>query len=97
MKDHDKYEYVEVALPKKHPAVQRLIAYSDKSGIPLRVLVKSAAFLAYTDDEEGKEKPSPRPAKRVRKEKEKTEKIQGVKPSDAAREAARDFLEDDGF
>lgn len=52
MKDHDKYVYVEIALPKDNQAVQNLLARSERTTTPLRVLVKEATILAYADEEE---------------------------------------------
>jgi hypothetical protein len=92
-KDHEKYIYVEVALPRDHPAVQNLVNQSEVSAIPLRVLVKSAAILAYATDEERTET-SPKIVKPAKKKRTK-----GGDPviSDAARESASNLLDDMGF
>ncbi len=92
MKDHDKYIYVEVALPKDNPAVDNLVAYSAKSGLPLRALVKSAAILAYSDEDE-----VAKPREVAKKPRKKKANNDGPVISDAARDAASSFLDDLGF
>ncbi|SRR6266702_3668318 len=97
MKDHEKYWYVEIALPKDNQAAQRMVEHAEKSAIPLRVLIKSASILAYTDEADEERKPASK--KKVdRKLKKKHEaKVSGVVVTDAARDAASSLLDDMGF
>jgi len=56
MRDHEKYYYVEVALPKDNPAIQRMAAESERLDTPLSVLAKQACINAYSEDD-GSEQP----------------------------------------
>lgn len=96
-KDHDKYVYVEVALPRDNPAVQNLLRESEKTDIPLRVLVKAAAIQTYaTDEDSDEERTDPKPKTAKPPTKKRTKNNDAV-ISDEAKEAASAFLDDLGF
>lgn len=42
-----KYIYVEVALPRRHPATQRLLAKSKETATPLTILIRQAVIKEY--------------------------------------------------
>ncbi len=93
MKDHEKYEYVEVALPKDNQAVQRMLAYSERYAKPMRAIVREAAIENWTEDD-GTE--VMRHAKTTKKSAKRT-KAKGAVITDASKESANSLLDDMGF
>ncbi len=66
MRDHEKYYYVEIALPKENPAIQKMAAESERLDTPLSVLAKLACINAYSD-EEGEQPKTSRPRTKGKK------------------------------
>lgn len=89
----EKYHYVEVALPKENPAIERMVAEAERLDLPLRVLIKQACINAYTPDED-------EPERVVKPKKPATRKKKAVADSSTVPEHAEDsasaFL-DEGF
>lgn len=97
MRNPDKYYYVEVALPKDNPAIESMVAESERLDLPLRVLIKQACINTYTPDEDMSEElpaRSAKPKKRAAPHKKKVTGSDDV-PSTAF-DSASAFL-DEGF
>lgn len=93
MRDPEKYLYVEIALPREHPAVLQMLAEAERLDLPLRTIVKSACLDVYGDSEL-EQKP-----RRVVKKKpvESSTTGEGVEVSSLALNSADDFLDDLGI
>ena len=91
MRDPEKYIYVEIALPRDHPAVIAMIAEAERLDQPLRTVVKSACLEVYGGGEPGPDRRVP--AKR----KPKKTDGPGVEVSSSALSSADDFLDDMGM
>lgn len=91
MRDTNKYYYVEVALPKDNAAIQQMVAKSDRQGVPLRVLIRQACVDMYSDEGYTPNKP-------VEKGRGPRNTGSGTSSaSQASKNAADDFLNDNGF
>lgn len=88
MRNTDKFYYVEVALPKGNPAIENMVAESERTTVPLRVLIKKACIDQYSDVED-----EPRSVRPVRKSR-KIEAKQNDQVSSEAKATADAFLDE---
>jgi len=95
MRNPDKYHYVEVALPKENPAIQRMVAESERLDLPLRVLIKQACINTYTDEDAPEESARSVKPKSTTKTRRKKAAANNAVP-EHSEESASAFL-DEGF
>jgi hypothetical protein len=92
MRDTEKYLYVEIALPREHPAVEQMLAEAERLDISLRTLIKTTCLEAYGDTEFER-----KPRKPVKKKDSPPSTAGGVEVSAEALNSADDFLDDMGI
>jgi hypothetical protein len=92
MRDTEKYLYVEIALPREHPAVQQMLAEAERLDLPLRTIIKTAILEVYGDTEFER-----KPRKPIKKKDSPPSTEGGVEVSAQALNSADDFLDDMGI